>query len=598
MKHILRWICRRRLKTSLCILFSVLALLPLLTICTSTYLSDRRQIIENRDQMARMDIRHLAQELDSTVAGYEDILYQLYTDSELAAQLRELEHPESQAVARSQIRRTLRSVFWLKDAIVSITVIPAAGEPIFYDRLSTSLQTNPSLSNFPQTTRALFDDLSQTNRYRLYPSQYAAHFANNDYYLFYIGHRGLNEKDITTTDAVFLMSVDVTLLQQALRRSSFSAENAYAFVLDADGRVIYHPDKTQIGQRIDLQADGLKSFIGQNPVLTGRQLVYYRQSCSQTGWQVVSVLDCAPFTKDIDRRQALSLSIALLSFALTLAAVLFLTTQLTRAVDSTCNVIQAISDGELTARVDLQQDMSPEIRTIAAGLNRMANRIERLIETEKDAAEKVKNAEIAALEAQLNPHFLYNSLDTINWMAIEQEQYPISNVVSALGKILRYGIDRSNGIVTVADEQAWLKQYLFLHQNRLKSTLQCDVAIDDDTLPLRVHKLLLQPFVENAIVHGFSQEQPLCILCVRIFRAGELLQIEIADNGPGIPQEVLDRLSTDQADIQRSKRYHGMQNAINRLRLYYAERAMIDVQSSAEHGTHITIRIPPESEEA
>lgn len=137
----------------------------------------------------------------------------------------------------------------------------------------------------------------------------------------------------------------------------------------------------------------------------------------------------------------------------------------------------------------------------------------------------------------MNPHFLYNSLDTINWMAIEQEQYPISNVVSALGKILRYGIDNSNGIVTIADEQNWLKQYLFLHQNRLHNMLQCDVQIAEDTLGLRIHKLLLQPFVENAIIHGFSQEQELCCLRIHIFRPDELLQIEISDNGRGIPAE-------------------------------------------------------------
>ena len=142
-------------------------------------------------------------------------------------------------------------------------------------------------------------------------------------------------------------------------------------------------------------------------------------------------------------------------------------------------------------------------------------------------------------------------------MAIEQEQYPISNVVSALGKILRYGIDNSNGIVTIADEQNWLKQYLFLHQNRLHNMLQCDVQIAEDTLGLRIHKLLLQPFVENAIIHGFSQEQELCCLRIHIFRADELLQIEISDNGRGIPAEVLNRLESGPT-IRRSKRTSGI----------------------------------------
>lgn len=596
MQHLIHLICRKRLKTSICILFALLALIPLVTIVISTYRSDRRQIIANRDQLARLDLTHVTQELDSEIESYEDILYQLYTDSELAEKIRQLNSGDASAVARNQIRRDLRSVFWLRDDITSITVITKNNEQVFYDRLSTSLQTNPCIHNFDLTDDELFAALSATKGYTIYPVRFATHFANSDYYLFYIGHKGLNEKAITQTDAVFLMSVDVDLIRTALKASSFSDEEFYSFIIDQSGYVVFHPDLSCIGEFAGTSTSDLQSYITHSTVIDGKNLVYYTQNSVQTGWTVVSVLDCAPFTAAIDQRLLISLSIAALSFLIAFAFVVMITSHLTQSVEHTCDTITELTAGNFNARVDLQQEMSPEIRTIATGLNRLADKLNVLIQSEKDSAEKVKNAEIAALEAQLNPHFLYNSLDTINWMAIEQEQYPISNVVSALGKILRYGIDNSNGIVTIADEQNWLNQYLFLHQNRLRNMLQCDVQIEEDTLGLHIHKLLLQPFVENAIIHGFTQDQELCRLHIHIFRVDELLQIEISDNGRGIPREVLENLSTERDAIQKNKRYHGMQNAINRLRLYYGERAWIHVESGPETGTHITIRIPPEKE--
>lgn len=596
MRHLIHLICRKRLKTSICILFALVALIPLVTIVISTYYSDRRQIIENRDQLARLDLTHVTQELDSEIGSYENILYQLYTDSELAEKIRQLNNGEVSAVARNQIRRELRSVFWLRDDITSITVIAKNNEQVFYDRLSTSLQTNPCIHNFDLTDDELFAALSTAKGYMIYPVRFATHFANSDYYLFYIGHKGLNEKAITQTDAVFLMSVDVDLIRTALKASSFSNEEYYSFIIDQSGHVVFHPNLSCIGEFAGTSTSDLQSYITRSTVIGGKNLVYYTQNSAQTGWTVISVLDCAPFTAAIDQRLLISLSISALSFLIAFAFVVMITSHLTQSVEHTCNTITELTAGNFSARVELRQEMSPEIRTISTGLNRLADKLNVLIQSEKDSAEKVKNAEIAALEAQLNPHFLYNSLDTINWMAIEQEQYPISNVVSALGKILRYGIDNSNGIVTIADEQNWLNQYLFLHQNRLRNMLQCDVCIAEDTLGLRIHKLLLQPFVENAIIHGFSQEQELCCLRIHIFRVDELLQIEISDNGRGIPAEVLDRLSLDRDAIQKNKRYHGMQNAINRLRLYYGERAWIHVESSPESGTHITIRIPPEKE--
>ena len=156
MRHFIHFVCRKRLKTSICILFALLALAPLVAIVVSTYCNDRHQIIENRDQLARLDLLHVTQELDSEVENYEDILYQLYTDSDLAEKIRQFNDVQAAAVTRNQIRRELRSVFWLRDYITSITVVAPNGEAVFYDRLSTSLQTNPCLNGFELSGESLF----------------------------------------------------------------------------------------------------------------------------------------------------------------------------------------------------------------------------------------------------------------------------------------------------------------------------------------------------------------------------------------------------------------------------------------------------------
>lgn len=191
--------------------------------------------------------------------------------------------------------------------------------------------------------------------------------------------------------------------------------------------------------------------------------------------------------------------ITVLSVALGAAAIMIwiLIQRLTGSMQNMVSVMQKAGKGELRARVEIEEDMSGEMETIALEFNHMLERLSRSLENEREANTRQREAEIAALEAQINPHFLYNLLDTINWMAIDREEYEISNSISALAFILRYGIDNSNGIVSVREECEWLKKYLFLQQTRLKYAFQCEMHIEPEIMECKIHKLLLQPFVEN-----------------------------------------------------------------------------------------------------
>ena len=236
--------------------------------------------------------------------------------------------------------------------------------------------------------------------------------------------------------------------------------------------------------------------------------------------------------------------------------------------------------------------MSREVETIAVQYNRMMNRLQDSVAKEQELSRQKQKAEITALEAQINPHFLYNILDTINWMAIGKKAFEISRAISALAAILRYGLDNSNGIVTIRDEYEWLKQYLLLQQTRLKDGFESRVSIQPEAMGVRVHKLLIQPFVENAIIHGFDGIERQAVLEIEIQLQGENgLRIVICDNGKGIPEETAARFNRGEFPDTEGRSHIGMKNAMERIRLYYGGDSEVRIVSRENEYTKVIIQI-------
>ena len=233
--------------------------------------------------------------------------------------------------------------------------------------------------------------------------------------------------------------------------------------------------------------------------------------------------------------------------------------------------------GDLAVRVRRDRKMPSEMETITDQFNRMMGQMNKLVEEVKMVSARQKDAEITALEAQINPHFLYNTLDTINWMAINADQYEISSAIGALARILRYGIDKSNSIVTLREEMEWLQQYIFLQQTRLKNTFSCQIIVPPELLDCLIHKLIQQ----HHILIIEIQEKP-----------KGLLNITIHDNGKGIEAAKVEEIKQGILPDNKSKNHLGMKNAIDRLKMYYGEDAEFIIESQEGKGTTIVIRIP------
>ena len=204
-----------------------------------------------------------------------------------------------------------------------------------------------------------------------------------------------------------------------------------------------------------------------------------------------------------------------------------------------------------------------------------------------------KNAEISALEAQIDPHFLYNILDTINWKAIENEQYEISEMLVALADILRYAINDAGEFTTIDAEKGWLEKYILLQQEKLGEEIELEFKIQDSYGKCKIHKMLLQPFVENAIKYSFRGYEGAHRLTIEVSKAEEQMHIIIANNGRHIDEDQLKDLNMG----KEIKNHFGISNVRKRLKLYYGEDAVIYFENVSPSGVKVHLFVPLQEEQ-
>ena len=264
--------------------------------------------------------------------------------------------------------------------------------------------------------------------------------------------------------------------------------------------------------------------------------------------------------------------------------------------DSVQPIISAMEEadqGNLHAKIEIRGNN--EFSRIARQFNKMIVQIRVSGEQEREALLREKNAEIKSLEAQINPHFLYNTLDAINWVAIDRQEYTISRMLTSLATILRYSIHKSNEEVEIRDELEYLRKYVYLQQQRFDYSFVCVINADESILSYRIHKLLIQPLLENTLVHGFPGNTGMDEINIQISEIGngKMIQIVVEDNGVGMEQEKVDFFNHFDYQNERIESSIGVRNVITRLKLYYGEEGKF-YMTSGKDGTRITIRIPYE----
>ena len=554
--------------------FSILTAVMITVICAYMAYSSAVTLRRGTEELAAINMKAAESILSIRFSEYENLLYQMYTNDDMVIWADNINKGEDAAVSVSKMRRYLSTVLNSNSFIKSIMVIMENSRVITYDQLTYSVHENSWISRFSLSSDEIYRLASADFATHVWPTEFGTRFANQDYWLFHLAHRIVNYKQLEKRYGVIVLSLDERLLEEVLL--TVKTEDSQVYMTDETGKIISCTDKALIGTPFTPAAGSSLDKL-ENGIL---------------GWSIIRVHDNSRYVQSLVEKL---LQIVCMGVVLMLAALFVISkisAKLTRDIDGIVEGMQRTDEAGIPARLPRNREMLSEIDVIAKQYNHTIDDLEKALLREKTETENSRKAEIRMLEAQINPHFIYNILDTVNWIAIEKDEYDISNAISTLAAILRYAISNSDKPVTLRDEVDWLKKYVYLQQFRLKNKFSFEIKTDPEILDVRVHKLIIQPFVENAIMHGFDTQRETYTLQVSMLAEGSKVAITIADNGKGISPEILAALRSGDVKEIRDKAGIGLSNAFLRLHRYCEGQDEVSVQSVLDEGTTVTIRFP------
>lgn len=313
-----------------------------------------------------------------------------------------------------------------------------------------------------------------------------------------------------------------------------------------------------------------------------------------TGWTTVGVIPLRYINKDLAGIQYLTVIIIVLTIIIGVTVSVIIAQSLILPLENTVNALEKFSRGDFAVR--LKENRCDEIGKLNRIFNKAIKEINELMQKVTQSEILNKEMEFKTLQSQMNPHFLYNTLDTINWLAFKEKQTEICNLVAAISSLIRASISNKKSIITIEQELDYVKNYIYIQHIRYKDRFDIIYDIDESLLKQAVPKLIIQPIVENAIIHGIENSKNKNLLYISVKRENECIIIIVKDTGIGMTDEKVSELLKEplnaEGDEQKAHTNLGLYAVHKRIQLMYGDLYGLTVQSQAGEGTTVTLHIP------
>ena len=420
---------------------------------------------------------------------------------------------------------------------------------------------------------------------------YLANVKGNSAFVFSLS-RAIVDVNNSKVVGVILVNTKMSFMSNLCSKLLFVPNQRIA-IIDKENNVIYDTLTENISKKFD--KDIAKIVSGNDAIdktisIKGEKYLVSSRISAVSSWKIVNIIPESELNKSISVLGRTTIVLTVFIILIALAAVIFLTNQITKPIKKLALLIKLIENGDFNVKIRLRN--RNEIGQLARTFNNMTRKVNKLINEVYVDKITQKELEVQMLQNQINPHFLYNTLESIHMMAEINEDEETSTMVRALGRILRYGISKNHEKVTVSQELDNINDYIFLQKIRFSNIFEIIVSISEELYDYVIIKLILQPIVENAIYHGLSETLSGGLIEI----TGELqenkLLFMVKDNGKGMDAAAVTKMNNNINDVDNSMSSIGLKNVSRRIKLKYGNDFGLEVCSVLGEYTVVKILLP------
>ena len=394
--------------------------------------------------------------------------------------------------------------------------------------------------------------------------------------------------------AVLLIDLNFNAVEELLESVHLS-QTGYTYIISNDGDIVYHPKEMLIAEgsmEEDLDSVSTHVFGSYISEFGGRERLTIIQTVEQTRWRIVGVAFMDELLEPLRMFRTSLIVIMVLSVIVAVLLSNIISKWITKPLRKLEAGMRSVQNGNFSVKEPV--DGSKEVVSLSQSFQAMVQRIEELMEQVRTTEALKRQRELDALQAKINPHFLYNTLDSVVWMAETGNSKGVVKMVTALASLFRISIAKGHDTITLKEEFSHVRSYLDIQSMRYKDKFTYSIELPRELEKQPTIKLLVQPIVENSIYHGIKYLQDEGIITIKAEDRGDRIAMIISDNGVGMRKETLNSLLDRNSTHEHSSEGNGigLLNIDERIKLSYGEEYGLSITSEPDEGTTVMIIIP------